>query len=75
MSNITIGQSIRRQRKKHGMTQAVLAQRAGLKLCQISWWETGRFFPSIFSAVCLADVFGISLDELVGRVVAVNEKG
>lgn len=70
MSSITIGQSIWIQRKKHGMTQAVLANIIGVPSSYISWWETGRNCPSIFFAVCLADVFGISLDELVGRVVA-----
>jgi DNA-binding XRE family transcriptional regulator len=70
MSSITIGQSIWRQRKKHGMTQVTLANIIGVPSCYISWWETGRYCPSIFFAVCLADVFGISLDELVGRVVA-----
>ena len=64
---MTIGQSIRRQRENKGMTQIALAKRIGIPNVYISWWETDRNIPSIFHAVCLADVFEITLDELVGR--------
>ena len=70
---MTIGQSIRYQRKKLGMKQADLAKRVGTPQCYISWWETNRIFPSIFNAISLADAFGITLDELVGRKEKTNE--
>lgn len=70
---MTIGQSIRCHRKARRMTQGKLASRIGVKQCYISWWETNRIFPSIFNAISLADAFGITLDELVGRKEKTNE--
>ena len=71
---MTIGQSIKHHRKKRGMTQERLAIRVGVYPIYISWWETGKFFPSLCNAMSLADVFGITLDELIGRKVETNER-
>lgn len=64
---MTIGESIKKHRKAKGLWQKELADAMGVQQCQISHWETGRQFPSIFSCISLADELEISLDELVGR--------
>ena len=67
---MTIGQNIKKLRKERGITQAKLAKKIGVYQSTITWWEHDDRMPTIFNAICLADVFGITLDELVGRTVA-----
>lgn len=67
---MTIGESIKKARKDKGLNQTQLAAAVGANTAQVSWWETGRTFPSILTCISLADYFGITLDELVGRTVA-----
>ena len=52
-------------RKEKGMTQQELADRLGLANRAISKWETGEAFPETAQLVPLADVFGVSVDELL----------
>ena len=73
MSTMTIAESIRNHREKNGMTQMDLAKRIGIPQSYVSLWEADKCRPSIFFAVCLADAFDITLDELVGRTVKTNE--
>ncbi len=47
------------------MTQQELADRLGLTNKAISKWETGEAFPETAQLVPLADVFGVSVDELL----------
>ena len=64
---MTIGQAIRKARKKKGIKQYKLAESVGVKSSMVSWWETGRSFPHILNCISLADALGVTLDELVGR--------
>ena len=66
---MTIGQSIKNIRQQKGLTQTEFAALLGCHSCQISMWETGKMFPSILSCITIADVLGVTLDELVGRKV------
>ncbi|MCM1225323.1 MAG: helix-turn-helix transcriptional regulator, partial [Lachnospiraceae bacterium] len=54
-------------RENKGLTQSALSKATGLKQPMISWWEAGKGLPNIDFCVQLADFYGISLDELVGR--------
>ena len=66
---MTIGEAIKKARKAKGWTQKQLAAEAGTcKIC-ISYYETGRAFPSILNLISLADALGVTLDDLVGRTV------
>lgn len=67
---MTIGKSIKRHRQERDMRQCDLAKALGVNQCVVSFWESERCEPTLFYAICLADVFGITLDELVGRTVA-----
>ena len=64
---MTIGESIKKCRKSKGLNQEELANAIGCKTCQVSAWETGRFFPNILNCITIADALEVSLDELVGR--------
>jgi transcriptional regulator with XRE-family HTH domain len=44
-----------------------LAIAVGTTPTQISFWELGKFDPSAFHLIILADIFNVSLDELCCR--------
>ena len=63
----SVGKSLREVRNRYGMNQENLARKLGIKRQTISSYERGITFPDIFTLIRIADVFNISLDELVGR--------
>ena len=64
---MTVGESIRTHRKQMGLTQGRLAKKVGTAQVTVSHWERELCDPSLISLICLADIFHITLDELVGR--------
>ena len=68
------GEALKFQREIKGLSQSKLAKETGLKQQMISWWEAGNGLPNIDFCVQLADFYGISLDELVGRDFIPNGK-
>lgn len=50
-----------------GMGQRELASALDTTLKTVSHWETGYSEPSILQLVMLADIFDVTLDDLVGR--------
>jgi transcriptional regulator with XRE-family HTH domain len=68
---MTIGQRITKLRKRRGWTQEMFADKAGVHARHVSRWETDRMKPSGRTLKRLADLFGVSLDELLGE----NESG
>ena len=64
---MTIGAQIASFRKKDNMTQERLAQKLGVTNQAVSKWESDQCCPDVMLLPKLADVFGISMDELFGR--------
>ncbi len=65
MTDILIGNHLRRQRFMHGeMTQATLARIVGVTRQTIISLETGRYAPSLELAMKLSSVFDCTVDEL-----------
>lgn len=62
-----IAENIRFFRKQAGLTQEELAARFGSRKTLISNYEIGRNTPDIETLWELADIFDITIDELVGR--------
>ena len=63
-----LAKRIKDLRKKAGWSQQKLAEKAGLSYNAITKIEQGAAKqPTIQTMIKLADAFGISLDELVGR--------
>lgn len=60
-----IAQNIRFYRKQLGLTQEELANMLSGKKSLISNYENGYSTPDIYTLCKLADIFGITLDELV----------
>lgn len=64
MERREFGVRLTRLRKRAGLTTTQLAQRTDIGYMQISRYEKGITFPSFDSAVRIARVLGITLDEL-----------
>ena len=60
-------------RKLKNMSQEELAERVGISRQTLSKYETGESVPDIDKAMAIADVFGVSLDDLVNYNPAENE--
>lgn len=67
-----IGSEIKNIRTAHGLTQKELSDATGIPQNTISWIERDKGFPNIQHCILLADYYGISLDELVGREIKNN---
>ena len=54
-------------RRNADMTQSELADKLNITHQAVSRYEKGHCFPDISILVLLADIFDVSIDELVGR--------
>lgn len=54
-------------RKANGLSQEALAEKLGLSRQSISKWERGESSPDTDNLVSLAQVYGMTLDELLGN--------
>ena len=61
------GNEIKKIRIEHGLTQSELAKATGLPQNTISWIENNKGIENIQQCTILADYYGITLDELIGR--------
>ncbi len=64
-----IGSILKEHRQNAKLSQSELARITDIKQQNISRWESGIHIPDIIDCIKLADFYGISLDELVGRKV------
>ena len=63
-----LANKIKELRKKSGWSQQKLAEKAGVSYNTITKIEQGAAtMPTIQTMIKIADAFGISIDELVGR--------
>ena len=54
-------------RTGHGFSQEDVAERLGVSRQAVSKWETGASEPSTANLRALAELYQVSLDELIGR--------
>ncbi len=66
-SRFTLGQAIRREREKLGLSQEEFAERANVHRTYISSIELGKVSMGIEIANALAHALGITLSELVRK--------
>ena len=67
MDQVKFGKFIKKKRNELGLTQADLGSLVNLSDKAVSKWETGRGSPDIDILVPLANVFGISVDDLLNQ--------
>ncbi|MBD5101043.1 MAG: helix-turn-helix transcriptional regulator [Clostridiales bacterium] len=64
---LNYGEALRQQRQIGGYTQEQVSKATGIVQPNLSAWENNVNVPNVDACVILADFYGISLDELVGR--------
>ena len=64
---VTIGRKIAELRKAHKMTQFELADALGISFQAVSNWERGASMPDISKLPELAEIFGVTIDEVLGK--------
>lgn len=64
---INYGEAFKYQRELAKLSQHELAKKIGTTHQNISRWERGEVLPNIDFCVQLADFYGITVDELIGR--------
>lgn len=62
-----IGSNIRALRKKNYLPQEQLAETLNMTRQTLSNYELGKRIPDIYELIRIADLFHVSLDEMVGR--------
>lgn len=67
MDKIKIGARIKYFRELNNISQSDLARSIDVDRTTLSHYESGFRLPNIFVLWKIADVMGISIDELVGR--------
>lgn len=61
-----VSENLKRLRKEKGLTQEQLATRLNVSFQAVSKWECGESYPDIVMLPSIAQIFSVSLDELVG---------
>ena len=62
---VQIGTNISNLRKRQGLTQAGLAEKVNYSDKAVSKWERGESVPDILTLVALAEVLGVTVDDLL----------
>ena len=52
-------------RKKAGLSQAVVADKLGIKPASVSQWETGKTAPNTDKLLEIAALYGCTVEELL----------
>ena len=69
MDCTSVGGFIAELRKEKGLTQAELAERVGVTGGAVSKWERGLCYPDIETVGRLAEVFGLSVGEMLAAIL------
>jgi len=64
---VALKENVKSFRENQNLSQQQLAEQLGINQAMISYIESGMKIPSLALAVSLADAFGCTIDELVGR--------
>jgi len=74
VKNQKFGSAIAKLRREKGMTQQELAERMGVTDKAVSKWERDLSFPDISSIPRLAEIFDVSVDDLMQAKAVPKEK-
>ena len=71
--NIEIANRLVELRKKSGLSQEELSEKLGISRQAVSKWERAEASPDTDNLICLAKLYGVSLDELLDTEQPVEE--
>ena len=63
---MNIAAALATARKNAGFTQTEAARRLGVDQSSVSFWESGKKLPRASTLVKLANLYGCSIDKLMG---------
>lgn len=63
---LNIADNIRKLRRNKELTQEQLAEKLGVSFQTVSRWETGVVYPDIELLPVMAELFNVTVDELIG---------
>jgi transcriptional regulator with XRE-family HTH domain len=67
-SRTVIAENLRKLRKKHGLTQAALAELCGVSKRMLAYYETKATKPSIQKIEAIAKALNVKIEELIGSI-------
>lgn len=62
-----LGNRLQELRKKSGLSQEAFAEKLGVSRQAVSKWECGASLPDTDNLITISNLYGVSLDELVGK--------
>ena len=62
-----ISKNLKYHRESNNLSQTALAKATGIPQTTISAYENGTNIPNIINCITLANFYGITIDELIGR--------
>lgn len=71
--NLEIANRLQKLRKEKGYSQEQLAEALGISRQAISKWERAESSPDTDNLICLAKLYGVSLDELLSTDETIEE--
>ena len=71
---LTIGENIRKFRRKNDMTQEALASLLGVSYQSVSRWENGTTYPDLELIPAISALLSVTVDELLGMPQIEKEK-
>lgn len=60
-----ISQNLSYLRKIHGFSQEALAEKVGVSRQAIAKWEAGETVPDLENCIALAELYGVTVDDLI----------
>ncbi len=70
-----LSENLKVLRKQKGFSQEELAVRVNVVRQTVSKWEKGLSVPDADTVIKLAEAFGVSVNELLGEEIVMDEKG
>ena len=71
--NLEIANRLQQLRKEKGFSQEQLANELGISRQAVSKWERAESSPDTDNLICLAKLYGVSLDELLSTDDSIEE--
>ena len=65
---LRFAEQLKVMRSEKNISQTVLAAAIGVSKGLISLWENGLREPTLGNLIALSEYFGVSLDEMVGKI-------
>ena len=65
--NMRLAENLLQFREKSGLSQKQVAEKVGVVVRAYQRYEYGDRYPQLPTLIALADLFDVSLDDLVGR--------